>query len=114
MTERRPPGLYEELITRRLEAELARVREGGWRDEIAALDPAEAPQVLARFVHDLLEPLLGAYTGDGRTARQLELVNDLVEFLRTRIPDSPVLADDALPSSCHAERGARHPFLLSC
>jgi len=59
MAQRRAPGLYEELITRRLEAELERIREEGWRDQIADLDPAEAPQVLACSVHDLLEPMLG-------------------------------------------------------
>jgi hypothetical protein len=63
MTRIRPPGLYEELITRRLEAELERVREEGWRDDIGKLDPAEAPQVIARFVLDLVEPLLDSYTG---------------------------------------------------
>jgi len=63
MTRIRPPGLYEELITRRLEAELERIREEGWRDDIGKLDPAEAPQVLARFVHGLVEPLLDSYTG---------------------------------------------------
>ena len=52
----RPPGLYEELVTRRLEAALDEIRGEGWRDEIESLDPAEAPGVLARFVHDLVEP----------------------------------------------------------
>ena len=59
----RPPGLYEELVTRRLEAALEEIRGEGWRDEVANLDPAEAPGVLARFVHDLVEPLLGSLTG---------------------------------------------------
>jgi len=53
----RPPGLYEELVTRRLEAALDEIRGEGWRDEITSLDPAEAPGVLARFVHDLVEPV---------------------------------------------------------
>ena len=48
------PGLYEELVTRRLEAALEEIRGQGWRDEVANLDPAEAPGVLARFVHDLV------------------------------------------------------------
>ena len=75
----RPPGLYEELVTRRLEAALEEIRGEGWRDEVTKLDPAEAPGVLARFVHDLVEPLLGSLTGDDRTARQLEIVNNLVD-----------------------------------
>ena len=36
----RPPGVYEELITRRLEAALEEIRGQGWRDEVANLDPA--------------------------------------------------------------------------
>ena len=43
----RPPGLYEELVTRRLEAALEEIRGQGWRDEVEQLDAAEAPGVLA-------------------------------------------------------------------
>jgi hypothetical protein len=92
----RPPGLYEELVTRRLGAALDEIRGQGWRDEVEQLDPAEAPGVLARFVHDLVEPLLGSLTGDDRTARQLEIVNSLVDHLQSAVKDSPVLDDDAL------------------
>lgn len=92
----RPPGLYEELVTRRLDAALEEIRGAGWRDEITNLDPAEAPGVLARFVHDLVEPLLGSLTGDDRTARQLEIVNNLVDHLQSAVKDSPVIDDDAL------------------
>jgi superfamily II DNA or RNA helicase/HKD family nuclease len=96
MTPCRPPGLYEELVTHRLEAALEEIRGEGWRDEIESLDPAEAPGVLARFVHDLVEPLLGSLTGKGRTTRQLELVNNLVAHLMSAVDNSPILDDDAL------------------
>jgi len=33
MTPHRPPGLYEELITRRLEAAFEEIRGKSWRDE---------------------------------------------------------------------------------
>ncbi len=92
----RPPGLYEELVTRRLEAALEEIRGQGWQDEVEQLDPAEAPGVLARFVHDLVEPLLGSLTGDDRTTRQLEIVNNLIDHLQSAVKDSPVLDDDAL------------------
>ena len=96
MTPTRPPGLYEELVTRRLEAALEEIRGEGWKDEIESLDPAEAPGVLARFVHDLVEPLLGSLTGKDSTARQLELVNSLVTHLMSAVDSSPILDDDAL------------------
>ena len=51
---------------------------------------------MARFVHDLVEPLLGSLPREGRIARQLEIVNNLVETLRSAVEDSPVLDDDAL------------------
>lgn len=95
MTPQRPPGLYEELVTRRLETALEEIRGEGWKDEIENLDPAEAPGVLARFVHDLVEPLLGSLTGKDRAAKQLEIVNNLVSHLMSAVDDSPVL-DDAL------------------
>jgi hypothetical protein len=53
LTPHRSPGLYEELVTRRLEAALDEICGEGWHREITNLDPAEAPSVLARFVHDL-------------------------------------------------------------
>ena len=96
MPPHRPPGLYEELVTRRLEAALEEIRGEGWRDEVATLDPAEAPGVLARFVHDLVEPLLGSLTGKDSTARQLEIVNNLVAHLMSTVDSSPILDDDAL------------------
>ena len=95
---RRPPGLYEELVTRRLEAALEEIRGEGWRDEVANLDPAEAPSVLARFVHDLVEPLLGSLTGKDRITRQLEIVNSLVTHFMSTVDNSPILDDDALAS----------------
>ncbi len=52
--------------------------------------------VLARFIHDLVEPLLGSLWGDDRTARQLNIVNDLVAHLMSTVDNSPVLDDDAL------------------
>jgi superfamily II DNA or RNA helicase/HKD family nuclease len=96
LTPHRKPGLYEELVTRRLEAVLEEIRGKGWRDEVTLLDPAEAPGVFARFVHDLVEPLLGSLTGENRVAHQLEIINNLVAHLMSAVNDSPVLGDDAL------------------
>jgi hypothetical protein len=40
VTPHRPPGLNEELVTRRLEAALDEIRGEWWRDEIESLDPS--------------------------------------------------------------------------
>ena len=92
----RPSGLYEELLTLQLEKALEETRSRGLRECVEALDPAEAPAVLARFVHDLVEPLLGSLTGEDKLARQVELVNGVVGLLRREVEHSPVLADDAV------------------
>jgi hypothetical protein len=44
----------------------------------------------------LVEPLLGSLSGDNRTVRQLELVNNLVAHPMSAIDNSPILNDDAL------------------
>jgi len=92
LTPTRPPGLYEELVTRRLEAALDEIRGEGWRDEIENLDPAEAPGVLARFVHDLVEPLLGSLTGKDRTARQPAMEPQPIEWWPSRSEITPARA----------------------
>jgi len=38
-----PSCLYEELVTRRLDAALEEIRGEGWRDEITNLEPAKTP-----------------------------------------------------------------------
>ena len=47
-------------------------------------------------MHDLVEPLLGSLTGKDRAAKQLEIVNNLVDHLQAAVKNSPVLDDDAL------------------
>lgn len=96
MPRSRPPGLYEELITRQLQNALDEARGKGWRDQVEQLDAAEAPRILARFVRDLVEPLLGSFGGDNRVDRQVDFVNALVDFLRAQTPEFPVLAEDAV------------------
>jgi hypothetical protein len=46
LTPHRPPGLYEELVTRRLEAALDEIRGEGWQDKITNLNAAETPCAL--------------------------------------------------------------------
>lgn len=64
-------GLYDALITRGLEAALARLGESGREALRAPLDAAEAPEVLARHVADVLRGVLE----DRRPEERLELVN---------------------------------------
>jgi len=50
LTPHRPPGLYEELVTLRLEVALEEIHGEGWHREIIYPDPAEAPGAPADLV----------------------------------------------------------------
>ncbi len=41
MQKKKPAGLYEELVTPRLEATLHELRAAGWKDDLSDVDPAE-------------------------------------------------------------------------
>ena len=83
MTRRLYSGLYEDLLTSALEAEInARTAEGWWVD-IAAADSTVRPELLARHVYHLLRRALeGIPEEDGaQPANQVALANRLVEVL---------------------------------
>src|ERR1700712_2390260 len=70
------PGLYEQLVTTGMQAALD--VETHLRVEIAKVDPADQPHVLARHIYELTRRALEGRTDpDGR----LQLLNDLVVLL---------------------------------
>lgn len=69
-------GLYESLVTRRLRDRLA--AQPLLVPEIAAIDPADQPAVLARHVHDAVQRVLA---GERSTERRVELVNRILDDL---------------------------------
>ena len=83
MTRRLKSGLYEDLLTSALEAEIdARTAEGWWT-HIGAADATVLPEFLARHVYQLLRRALeGIPEEDGTQATsQVALANRLVEAL---------------------------------
>ena len=83
MTRQLHSGLYEDLLTSALEAEInARTAEGWWVD-VAAADSTVRPELLARHVYHLLRRALeGIPEDDGaQPANQVALANRLVEVL---------------------------------
>ena len=83
MTRRLHSGLYEDLLTSALEAEInARTAEGWWVDVISA-DATVRPAFLARHVYHLLRRALEAIPEEDGTqsANQVALANRLVEVL---------------------------------
>lgn len=70
-------GIYEQVISRKLEADLA--KDEAHRAELATIDEAEAAKILAKYLKGVVEKGLSALE-DGPTglASQLELVNRIV------------------------------------
>lgn len=95
MTPRRSPGLYEELITLRVQGLLHELRANGVESRVEGVDPAEAAQVLARFLHDLLQPAFELLPAEGRLEHQVRLVNEIVALLARRLPEL-VARDDSV------------------
>ena len=92
MTGRLHSGLYEDLLTSALEAEInARTAEGWWVD-VTSADATVRPEFLARHVYHLLRRALEAIPEEDGTqsANQVALANRLVEVL----VEHGVTADD--------------------
>ncbi len=94
MSRRLRPGLYEELLTAALEAEIAARTAEGWRVDLRSADSTVRPEFLARHVYELLRRVLEEMPGDGdkQAAVQIALVNRLVEtlFEHGAVPDDRV------------------------
>jgi hypothetical protein len=73
---RLPEGLYENLVTKRLRTRLE--AQPLLVPEIAAIDPADQPAVLARHIHDAVQRVL---TGERSIERRVELVNRILNDL---------------------------------
>lgn len=83
MTRPLRPGLYEDLLTAALKAEIAARSADGWRVDVQSADATARPEFLARHVYGLLRRALEAVPGDGDTqaTAQVALANRLVEAL---------------------------------
>ena len=92
MTRRLEPGLYEELLTSALEAEIDARRAEDWWVTVDSADATVRPEFLARHVYDLLRRTLEGIPeeGDTQSANQTALANRLVEVL----VEHGVMADD--------------------
>lgn len=83
---RRPPsGLYDEPITTELNASLEGVAQE--LREIEALQPNEAPRLLARLLHHRLIHALDSFPSEGSLEKQLQLTNKLFELVAREAPD---------------------------
>lgn len=83
MTRLLRPGLYENLLTSALEAEIAARKVEGWWIDVRTTDVTARPEFLARHVYALVRRALEAMPGDedAQADEQIRLANRLVEVL---------------------------------
>ncbi|MFN5119366.1 MAG: DUF3427 domain-containing protein [Cyanobacteriota bacterium] len=79
-----PPGLYDHPLSESAHQALAQLPAE--LHQLGALDPAEAPQRLARYLRQLSEIALDALPVAQKQQRQLDLVNGLVALLQEQAP----------------------------
>ena len=84
MTRRLHSGVYEDLLTSALEAEVNARKAEGWWVDVTSADSTVRPELLARHVYHLLRRALEGIPEDGgaQPANQVALANRLVEVLR--------------------------------
>ncbi|MFV8130527.1 DUF3427 domain-containing protein [Streptomyces syringium] len=75
-----PPGLYESLITSRLEQHLQELHASGWRTAEQKVGDQSSPHVLARHIADVVRQVLVSLPPDER----VEEANRILETLNTR------------------------------
>ena len=76
-------GLYEDLLTAALKAEINTREQEGWDIKIGDADVTVRSEILARHVYELVRRVLDDMSGDQgvRTAKQVALVNHLIDTL---------------------------------
>lgn len=98
-----PPGLYEDLLTSALEAQLQSIMD---RVEQSPLDRAEAPDRLALHVTRLVEQTIRSLPADQRVAAGTDIVRMITQLLGE---EAGIPVDDLEPSGTGFVLHAVHP-----
>jgi hypothetical protein len=98
------PGLYEELVTRRLRERIDELVAEGRRVREGALDQAEEPDVLARHVRMTVERILGLV----EHAHRVAVANDLLRLAATWHPKASELVTDVADGPTRLEEVVTH------
>ena len=83
MTRRIRPGIYEDLVTSSLQAEIDARRDEGWKVTVNPADETARPELLARHIFQLLQRALEDISGkdEKQATGQVALANELLEVL---------------------------------
>lgn len=106
------PGLYDDLITRKLSDEIERLRGEGIVPMFGKIEPSQLPDYLTRFLSARLAEAIRIY-GPDDSARQIDLTNAVIESLSAKSEDLAYLMSeriartdehDVLEELCEAQR----------
>ncbi len=84
-----PPGLYEQVVNTGLQQELEALGPE-FQAMLAQMDPAESHFILAQYVGQFLNGLLGSITGSDKLEKQIAACNSLIKSAAACIDDSAV------------------------
>jgi superfamily II DNA or RNA helicase len=90
-----PPGLYESLVTRELQDQLADL-DLDMAVALGRLDPDAAPHAIGQSLRLALVKALRSYRDEDRLTHQIELANRVLELIRVEARKSGLLPADDL------------------
>ena len=86
-----PPGLYEQVINTALNRELSEIPEA--RKSVAPIDKAEASQVLAQYLADVVQKgLENVVDNGGDISMQIGLANKIVDLIQNTTQEAAFAA----------------------
>ena len=99
------PGLYEQLITLGLDAQLKSSALEAERDEMGET----APHLLAHYAYELVLKALRNVPDEQRAPRQREIANKLIELLASEVPTAGLDDEDLVSESLETLLALRDP-----
>ena len=73
-----PPGVYERLVDRLLEKQLKRLEVAGLKPQKTAVDPADLPFLLSRYLEKWLLSEFRALSGESQEALRITFANQIL------------------------------------
>jgi superfamily II DNA or RNA helicase/HKD family nuclease len=104
-------GVHESIITEAIEESISAIELEGWWTDVAKVDPALLPDLLARYVHDIARRSIASMRGDddAKLLAQVAVVNSLLAVLRESSPSGVVIELDDVADGPRILREARPP-----
>ncbi|MEX3099628.1 MULTISPECIES: DUF3427 domain-containing protein [unclassified Streptomyces] len=92
------PGVYEELVTEGMQAQLAQLDKAGWKPIQGEVSAESSPHVLARYIGDAVGRRLSQLPHD----KQVAAANQIMQALIRSVPDPDV--DEAMTTIADGPR----------